>query len=151
MNFKLSTKSLLSGGTNETGHTYDKYFWFPTHFKATWVQANFICKSYGLKMISLDSFDEMRAFMKEFLSKIKLFNEAVYMGAILAEPRSKTEWYWVATGKKLNFDLPWYPGEPNNYGGSEQCLLLHTLSLFLDLKCYEERYFNFLCQSVEFT
>jgi hypothetical protein len=92
----------------------------------------------------------MRAFMKEFDSKIELFDDFTYMGAIVTEPTSKTNWYWVATGKRLNFDLPWYPGDPNNYGGSEQCLIIYKLSLFLDLKCYDERYLRFFCQSVEF-
>lgn len=100
--------------------------------------------------MSLDSPAEADIFFTAFTQKAALFDDATYLGAVTNIALSKTNWYWVSTGKKLNFELPWGPVDPNNLGNNEKCLALQKPLSMIDIICYELYYKRFICQSVKF-
>jgi hypothetical protein len=83
-----------------------------------------------------------------FTAKVALFDDYTHLGAFTYTRLSKTEWFWVETGKKVNFPIDWYGTEPNDIN-EERCLAVHHLTKqFFDIRCYQDYFRRFLCQSV---
>lgn len=64
-------------------------------------------------------------------------------------------WRWLVSRNLLDYDMDWYPGEPNNSGvskNSEKCLSIYkdskSLVGFNDIRCDKSKCF-FLCQTVQ--
>lgn len=115
-----------------------------------------ICHSYGMEFLSLDSGQEAEKFLKLCESNKNLFDKWTHIGGITKVALSTTEWFWVETGKKVNFQLSFMPGEPNDGGGTgvnEMCLSFTFNDdgklLFNDIKCYEYgiHSYKFVCQT----
>lgn len=115
-----------------------------------------ICHSYGMEFLSLDSGQEAEKFLQLCASNINLFDEWTNIGGLTKVAKSTTEWFWVATGEKLNFNLNFMPGEPNDGGGTgvnEMCLSFKFSdagkALFNDIKCYQYgiHSYKFVCQT----
>lgn len=138
------------GGVDLVKGQFTKKYWYPTHFRGTWVEAQQICNSYDLELVTIDSVDESNVFLSLYTQNAALFDTWTHIGAVATIPRSATDWYWVGSTEKVNFPLKFGVGLPDNYGGNEACL---TLGLFLgsyyfnDLKCYEHYIMKFVCQS----
>lgn len=82
----------------------------------------------------------------------KWFGRLVHVGGVAATSKSKTDWYWVSTNKKVSYELPWQRGQPDFSRTNEWCLSLSTMDgfKFNDVSCYgmwEER---FICESVRY-
>ncbi|XP_063404339.1 perlucin-like [Mytilus trossulus] len=54
-------------------------------------------------------------------------------------------WVWASTGKQLSY-TNWYPTEPNNQNGKENCLEIksHRANGWNDIDCSHE--LNFICE-----
>lgn len=131
-----------------------KTFWISTHFQAYWDQAKTICSSYGMEFLSLESLQEADGLLSLCHKKNALFDQWTHIGGVTTVPKSKTEWYWVETGKKVNFTLKFGSGQPDNAGGKEWCLSLgkqpSNSFFFNDINCYGMHQFKFICQVREF-
>lgn len=62
---------------------------------------------------------------------------------------SKENWYWLNSGRKINYDFDWSPSEPNNINGTQWCLCLtksqRKSTAYADIQCFN-RDESFICQ-----
>lgn len=75
----------------------------------------------------------------------------VHIGGMALTPKSPNDWYWVTTGEKVDYDLPWHPDEPNYINPKQMCLALYTSEFLLDdVNCYgsDEGGDKFICQKI---
>jgi hypothetical protein len=74
--------------------------------------------------------------------------EALWIGGSDAE--SEGTWYWIETGKNIDYNLAWLPNEPNDMQGTQNCITLTKARYgtgFWDRACHKEE--HFLCQTAE--
>lgn len=79
-------------------------------------------------------------------------NENIFhIGGISLTPRSTTDWYWVVSGKKLDFILNFLPNQPDFAGGVENCLSIVKREKFgfNDIICSTQWDRKFICQRDE--
>jgi hypothetical protein len=142
------SKCLYVGkGSNQQ---YEKTYWLSSHYKVHWNQAKTLCNSYGLEFVSVDSLDESDHLRELCKENIGLFDSWTHIGGLTTVKRSKTEWYWVESGKKLNFVLEFLPGQPDCSSNIEMCLSLGKSGgkfLYNDFPCYGYHAYKFICQS----
>jgi hypothetical protein len=103
--------------------------------------------------LSLDSKEEAYHFLVIYERNAALFDQYTHIGAVASFAKTLTDWYWVENAEKANFTINFLPGQPDNYGGNELCLVLMTSGgsyYFNDLKCYENYIFKFVCQTVNY-
>lgn len=148
-NFKENvTKFLVEGEIFELKQT--KNYFIPRHLLAQWVDAVEICLVNGMEIVSFDSraeFDSVAKMCKQYTNYL---NGQTHVGAVVFEAKSLVEWYWVNSGKRVSFPLPFAPNEPNCDGGNELCLSLsrdqnHDFA-FNDINCSGSDYTKFICQ-----
>ena len=75
-----------------------------------------------------------------------------YVGGMTEVERSLTEWYWVESGRKINFPIKFSPGEPNSSNDNvEKCLSVAIPREeygFNDVSCTANKFnWSFVCQS----
>lgn len=69
---------------------------------------------------------------------------------ISIEPRSKTEWYYTNSGKKIPNNMPWTNDQPDCNGNVEFCMSLGNMYGkfgFNDLSCTDPQDMPFICQN----
>jgi len=78
-----------------------------------------------MEILSFQSSDEADHVMKLLKSKL-LPQEVVgyFIGAVTIKPGTRTSWYWVQSGKRVDFAMKFMAGDPNNGGDDEKCLSL---------------------------
>lgn len=62
----------------------------------------------------------------------------------------KNKWYWMSSGKEIDYNMIYAPTEPNNIGGRQNCLAVYTVPQsyqFADYDCDESKSI-FACQRV---
>ncbi|KAK6027951.1 lectin C-type domain protein [Ostertagia ostertagi] len=100
--------------------------------RATWNEAEDICKTNGGRLASITS-DEENEFIYN-LAKAPLdtnknsdddYNEMLWIGGRQAGYPSNTAWTW-SDERPFSY-TNWDVGEPNNKGGNEQCLQVPAL------------------------
>lgn len=106
-----------------------------------------------MEFLSLENSQEQGFFMNLCNGKRELFDRFTLIGGIARVPKSKTDWYWVNSGNKDNYELMFAPGEPNNLGGNmggnEMCLILDRQPetfMLNDGHCYGDFNRKFVCQ-----
>jgi len=134
------------------GGTFDKTFYVSTTSKLIWgdVQAN--CRSHGMDFVSLDTLDEANSFLKTFSSTPGADDEWYWIGASTSRAGTTDNFVWQNSGMRVNYNLPFAKGEPNNGGsGNENCLTAgrksYNIANFLlnDLHC-SSTVNRFICQ-----
>lgn len=128
---------------------YGKNYWISTHFKASWDQANNICHSRGMEFLSLETLEEANQFFKLCEENASLFDKFTHIGALTTVAKSKTDWYWVNSGQKINYVLNFLPNQPDNANNNEMCLSIGMPPKnysFNDIPCSGTQY-KFICQS----
>lgn len=115
------------------------------------MNARGVCKAYGFDIVSFETLHEaiaVRNFCKKYSDSLDYWT---YVGGISLKARSATNWYWVNSGKKVSFEIPFGNGLPDFAGSDEWCLALGPQKIFAfnDVSCsgYE---FKFICQRIEF-
>lgn len=117
----------------------------------TWGEARAICKSYGLELMTLETLQEANLFltMADNHSYFRTVNGICSsIDATTLTSKSPTDWYWSQTGKKVSFQIPWFPGEPG--GAPEFCLGICRASSTIkfgyhDIPC-DTWVYRFVCQ-----
>ncbi|XP_031620457.1 hepatic lectin-like isoform X2 [Contarinia nasturtii] len=88
-------------------------------FKANWHKALLHCRSLGMNLVSISSKEEN----EQVIQKIK---DEGYAGSVFWTSGTKlgdnVTWEWAGNGKRVTF-TNWAPGEPNNHGDDENCIL----------------------------
>ncbi|XP_070500524.1 macrophage mannose receptor 1-like [Chironomus tepperi] len=141
------------GGDDKCGNYYQKIYYFPRYFKASWIEAKIICKTYNLELASFKTLDEANAVMSmvkhnQHLASIDyLF---IFLDGIALSQKSTTNWYWTESGEKIGFSIPWLPGQPDTAGNTEYYLSIGRFNKdgqigFNDVPA-KDFINNFLCQ-----
>lgn len=127
-----------------------KFYYIPRYFQAEWVHTRTLCKEYGLEAVSFDSLEEAENFLQLCKQKTHLLNAQTHVGGMSLEAKSLEKWYWVNSGNRVNYTLPFGPNEPNCDGGKEFCLSVSRNSnndfAFNDIKCSGSDKTKFICQ-----
>lgn len=101
---------------------------------------------------------ETEAELKEFLDICKrnagLFEDWTHVGALTLEGKSIDKWYWVTSGRRVDYKIPFSNGQPDFSDGVELCLSLGKKStndfFFNDIYCTagpkDFRDFKFVCE-----
>ncbi|XP_072226606.1 ladderlectin-like [Leuresthes tenuis] len=87
--------------------------------KMTWIDAELYCVSQGANLVSIHSQEEEN-FVKFLIRNFDLAEGVNWIG--LTDAQKNGAWLW-SDGSKVDFRF-WNRGEPNNAGGSEECV--HT-------------------------
>lgn len=75
-----------------------------------------------------------------------------HIGGISFTPKSKKDWYWVNSGKKVGFPMYFAEGQPDYTNGIESCLSFikfHVDYGFNDIPCFGQWDRKFICQRDE--
>jgi len=84
-----------------------------------------ICKTYNFELASIKTQMEAYAVM-DMINKNPELALRNYLWAFIEEialvPRTTTEWYNTDSGYKIDFAMPWYAAQPDNYGNLENFL-----------------------------
>lgn len=126
-----------------------KLYFVPRVIKTQWIHARSVCRAYGLEFVSLGNAEEAAAFLKYAEENHELLDHYVLLGGYTAVAKSTEDYYWVNSGKHLNYPIRFPPGEPNFLGEKEFCLSLMKNGTnqfnFNDLDCFDNAY-KFICQ-----
>lgn len=130
-----------------------KSYFVPRYFQTQWYQTKSICAAYGLEIVSFDSLEEVQNILQLCKQNTNLLNGQTHVGGMTLEGKSLDKWYWVETGKRIGFSLPFAANEPNFDGGNEYCLSLsrdinHNFA-FNDINCSGSDETKFICQKRE--
>lgn len=130
--------------------TVKKDYFIPRYFEVEWVHTRSICAAYGMEIVSFDSKNEMDSFLELCKQKATLFKTQTHVGGMTLEGKSLDKWYWVNSGNKVSYSLPFGPNEPNNDGGREFCLSIFrtpsNVFAFNDIGCSGSDLNKFVCQ-----
>lgn len=140
-------------GTDPNLGKYTKTFWYSSGYRGTWIEAEAICDSYDLTLATLDSQQEADFLLPLYSANNLLFDAYTHIGAVATVPFTKTDYFWLQTGAKVNFTMRFLPGFPDNYGGKEVCLSLTYnggVVYFNDIQCFEAWSLRFICQSISY-
>lgn len=130
--------------------------------QSDWMAAYHFCKRNKLELFTLESLDEAQHVFDILNNNVDAFDPMgmwlqSWMGMASNEMGSPTNWNWMTTGKKINFDMPWADGQPNN-NEAVQPVLQHCGAIILasafgfnDRNCYLqwEATAQFICQDVK--
>lgn len=142
-------------GFDACGKSYIKDYFIPRFFKAYWYQVKTICETHGLDVNSLETKEESLNLLR--LLKVQSSKD-FYIGGMALKPKSKNDWYWISSGKKIDYDLAWAKDQPAGWSqpgwGNERCLSINTdikgdkESLrFNDVFCDNYQSQKFVCES----
>lgn len=127
------------------------------------------CKASGMQLLTFETQHEYESFMNHIneagnidnyvvSSQYQVARILIYFGASNTVLGSKTGWIWYDSGKSINFELNWGPGQPNNAGDNQLCSSLiidynmntGQINYFMnDYQCYGTSYRqSFICQVV---
>lgn len=102
-----------------------------------------------MDFVSFSTQEEFDAFVKYAEANHQKLETYTLLGAYTPIAKSTEDYYWINSGKHLNYPMRFPPGEPNFLGGREYCLSLMkngTNQLnHNDLDCSETPY-KFVCQ-----
>ena len=146
MCLKLFNKIFTDGTSKDSA--YLKHFYIPKFAKSDWIAARSICQSYGLEFATFSSLTEVNS-LKYLDGK-----DYILIGGTTSTGKSLSDWYWVTTGEKINFEIPWYPGEPSFSSENENCMNLIKSGSneykFNDAPCDDAR-LPFICEKIEWS
>ncbi|XP_052805089.1 uncharacterized protein LOC128234707 isoform X2 [Mya arenaria] len=103
--------------------------------RQTWIQANAICLHYGGSLVTI-LLDEIQQLVSTMTS------DPVLIG--LHDQYTENRFQWVS-GEQYNPNIysRWSPGEPNNYGHNEDCVM-NSYGRWNDISCYTS--LDFVCE-----
>lgn len=124
-------------------------YYLPRNFAAKWQNARSICQNYGMEILTLETKSEANYVLEICKSHGQLFATSTHIGGIAAGAKSQDKWFWVTTGEKINYNIKWLDGEPNNlHNGEGMCLSIMKKPdgfYFNDVRCnFEEQ--RFICE-----
>lgn len=128
-----------------------KTFYVSRYSRHTWIDSYSKCKDFGLEFASFDSLEEFQT-MKKLCSNTTSTNFTVFIhvGGATLNGGSLTDWYWITTGEKISYKMPWLKGEPNNHKKNEFCLSVGLNEFYFnDIDCMFYDKLMFMCQKID--
>ena len=101
-----------------------------------------------MDVLSLDSESEANYFLNLLNKKASWFDQYTHVGGMTLKGGSRSEWYWVNSGARINYPIKWGKGEPDNDSG-EYCLSIVKSGnnfYFNDIMCEKGSNLKFICQ-----
>ena len=126
-----SIQAVCSSGYTNYGHSCYKYFTETD----TWLNARDICADEGGWLVSISDEKE-----NDFVLSMIDSEDRVWIGLSDRNVEGKLQW---DHGEAITYSN-WANGEPNNFGGSEDCIELHGDGKWNDGSCTASR--SFLCE-----
>lgn len=114
--------------------------------KATWTNTRSVCKSYGLDIATFDTLDEFN-YVSDMCKRNKdRLTNWVHVGGATTTPGTPHNWFWVTTGEKIAYDMPWNAGNPNSV--NQVCLSIGDANYrYDDIDCHSRHEEKFICQT----
>ncbi|KAL7036600.1 hypothetical protein ACKWTF_008859 [Chironomus riparius] len=141
-------------GFADDGSEYQKSYFISRYSKTPWAESKAICRAFDLEFTTLESNSELQSFLNiiDNNSYLRTISDTFFwIDGISLTPKSKTDWYWTKSGKKLTFSLPWALNQPDFLRVDEFCLALGKSSNqkfgFHDGICSAS--ISFVCQRIE--
>lgn len=106
-----------------------------------------------MEVLSLESSDEQTLFLNMCDKNIQLFEDLTHVGAYNVVGKSTDKWYWVNSGKRVDFPLKFTAGQPDFAGNNEYCLAMGKRPkdfYFNDITCFGYYELKFICQKIDF-
>ena len=97
-----------------------------------WYDANIHCKSKGGKLVEVDSREENTALVDE-MNRRHYKDKKMSFWIGLTDRESEGDWRLASNGLKPVYEN-WHRGQPNNFGGNEDCAMIWVTS-FTDENC----------------
>lgn len=104
-----------------------------------------------MEFLSLETKSEADFFFGLCEKNIAHFtDEYTHVGAMTMT--GKTDWYWVNSGKRVDYQMKWFAGQPDFYASNEFCLAIKKWGdfSFNDLNCFGAYESKFVCQKNEY-
>ncbi|XP_017771143.1 PREDICTED: C-type lectin 37Da-like isoform X2 [Nicrophorus vespilloides] len=125
----------------------NKTYYLEVNNQINWHNAYLACKQYNMELINIDSdaeFDYIREFINSLTTaqKLNFWTSGNDLG-------TEGEYKWMSNGRRV-FSNRWHKGQPDNYGGLEDCIhFWHVSNVYLlnDSTCASNM--AFICQSIK--
>ncbi|CAC5378851.1 Perlucin-like protein [Mytilus coruscus] len=98
---------------------YKNHCYYFSSDKLTWLESERKCRKLGAYLVKITDSSE-HAWIRNIISSKKVAEQYIWTGA--SDRLKEGDWRWVSDLSKIQYS-GWYTGEPNNYGGSEDCAL----------------------------
>lgn len=127
-----------------------KTFYIPRYSRLSWIDSLSKCKDFGLELATFESLDEFQTMKKLCSNNTLNYTTFIHVGGATLNGGSQTDWYWITTGEKIAYKMPWLKGEPNNYKKIELCLSIGLSEFnFNDIDCMVHDKMMFMCQKID--
>ncbi|XP_071133188.1 perlucin-like protein [Mytilus edulis] len=110
-----------SQGCSAGWKEYNNHCYYFSNNKTTWFEAERICRNMGAYLVKVTDAKE-NSWIKNIIITKKVVAQNYWMGA--QDQLKEGEWRWVSDQSKVQYS-GWSTGEPNNYGGNEDCVLFY--------------------------
>ena len=107
-----------------------------------------------MDLVSFETLAESREFLTliENNTEFRKLNSVwLWLDGIALTGKSKTDWYWSKSGKKVSFPMDWFVDSPGSLDQFCMCIGRHESvqkSGFNDCYCYAA--YKIACQRIEF-
>jgi hypothetical protein len=107
-----------------------------------------------MEFVSLETKQEADNFLSLCNKNMKLLNGFISVGAVTLQGKSTDQWYWVNSGKRINYPIAFLPGEPNFLNDLEFCLSVvknsKDIFMFNDTTCNDPIERQFICEKIDY-
>jgi hypothetical protein len=111
-------KRFFYGCKISDGSEGKKSYYVSKILKATSASAIRVCQSFNMILASPQNQDEFIA-LKEMVRKSINSYDQLKIAGYRSEIDEKV---WLDSDEKINYEMSWLSGEPNNYEGDEACI-----------------------------
>ncbi|CAO1326778.1 unnamed protein product [Diamesa tonsa] len=142
-------KNLGSLDYSYDGSDYTSTYYLSREIKLTWAHALMFCRSFGMELASLPTEQLADKFTRLCFLNDPFFDQYTHIGATYIGA-GLNRWYWLSTGKPVDYHLKMIPGQPDNQRGTQNCLALEKQNgpfLFDDIDAFGRHEEKFVCES----
>ena len=125
-------------------------FLYDLHSRQIWYMSSFLSFLYhytGKYMcIELQIFyEQIRHYLLKYIqcTCFVIHIPAYWMGG--SDRGQEGVWRWATSGSSMNY-TNWYPGQPDSFGGNQDCLAIDSSGPWHDLPC--SVYLRYICESM---